>query len=488
MSLTPHQYRELLAAMPSTADADTSPIDPRTLFTPPGHRLSLDPDVTVVKGGRGVGKSVWFQALQKDELRELAAEEYRLPQLRRLVPHAGYGAALRPSDYPDADTIAALLANGAEPRDLWYAVVLNALEVREVQDLDKWSQRVDWVKGNPEDRAAALTRVDRHAESSGRTELIMFDALERTHNKRSEADRLATAILQVALELRLMTRHLRAKVFIRPDMLNNLSLSFADSSKLISNAAELTWYRSNLYGLFFHQLGNADSDHAAAFRAATGRWRNAQHRYVAPEALIGDEPKQNETFIAIAGPYMGQNHRKGHTYTWLPNHLADGTDQISPRSFLDALRRAGESSAARHAGYEHALHWEAIKKGVQSASETRVGELTEDISWVPVTITPLAGKQVPIPQADVISRWNEVGLSERLAEHQRTHAGEQGKDGSKQQVSTGPRNHQPESLIEELIALGVMKRRATGMLDVPDIYRINFDLGRKGGVPRIKSN
>ena len=81
MSLTPHQYRELLTAMPSTVDADTNPIDPRTLFTPPGHRLSLDPDVTVVKGGRGVGKSVWFKALQEDALRELATQEYRLPAL-----------------------------------------------------------------------------------------------------------------------------------------------------------------------------------------------------------------------------------------------------------------------------------------------------------------------------------------------------------------------------------------------------------------------
>lgn len=488
MSLTPHQYRELLAAMPSTVDADTSPIDPRTLFTPPGHRLSLDPDVTIVKGGRGVGKSVWFQALQDSELCELAAEEYRLPRLRRIVPHPGYGAALRPSRYPDADTIGAMLERGTAPRDIWYAVVLHALGVPEVSALPKWSARVEWVRDNPEDRAAALGRADAEAEHTGRIELIMFDALERTHRQRPEADRLAVAILQVALDLRLMTRHLRAKVFIRPDMLNNLSLSFADSSKLISNAAELSWDRTNLYGLFFHQLGNAESDYAAAFREATGRWRDSQHRYVAPEALIGDAAAQNEAFIAIAGQYMGQNHRKGHTYTWLPNHLADGTDQISPRSFLEAMRRAGVSSGAQHAGHDRALHWEAIKKGVLAASRTRVGELTEDIKWVPVTIKPLARKQVPIEQADVTARWQEVDLPKLLDEHQRAQAGEHGDHGAKQQVSAGPRNYHPDSLIDELITLGVMKRRSSGMLDVPDIYRLTFDLGRKGGVPRARSN
>ncbi|MFR9732084.1 hypothetical protein ACL03H_22905 [Saccharopolyspora sp. MS10] len=64
--------------------------------------------------------------------------------------------------------------------------------------------------------------------------------------------------------------------------------------------------------------------------------------------------------------------------------------------------------------------------------------MTEDISWVAATINPLARKQVPIARADVISRWSEVNLPERLAEHQRGHAEEQGRGSSKQQVSTGP--------------------------------------------------
>src|SRR5262249_5946505 len=91
--MTPQQYRELLiAALPNAEDADTIEPDPRTLFTPGSHRRALDPDVTIVRGGRGVGKTVWFKALQSGPLRELSAAEYQLDRLRRIEPLPGYGS------------------------------------------------------------------------------------------------------------------------------------------------------------------------------------------------------------------------------------------------------------------------------------------------------------------------------------------------------------------------------------------------------------
>lgn len=480
MTLTPREYRELLkASLPNASDADTLPINPHTLFTPAGHRASLEPDVTVVKGGRGVGKSVWFQALQDSELRQIAADEYRLPQLQKVEPHPGYGAKLS-GDYPSARVLDSLLANGADPVDIWHAVILNALGVPEVRELERWPDRTQWVHEDPERWEKSLARAEDRAKNDGTIHLIMFDALDRMHSRRDVADQLAIAVLRVALDLRIMTRNLRAKVFIRHDMLNNLSLSFADSSKLISNAAELTWSRANLYGLLFHSLGNSDSEHTERFRSVTGGWAATEMRYKLPEALLGDGDAQHRQFSQIAGPHMGPNHRKGHTYTWLPNHLADGIGQVSPRSFLDALSRATENSAAQHAGHEYALHWDPIKQGVQAASQTRVQELAEDIDWVPEVFESLKGKRVPIDQAEVMERWRETDLSRQLEARQ------QGDVNDK--VSMGPRDHSTEKLIKELIDLGVMTRRKSNMLDVPDIYRIKFDLGRKGGVPRVQSS
>jgi len=51
-----------------------------------------------------------------------------------------------------------------------------------------------------------------------------------------------------------------------------------------------------------------------------------------------DEAAQERVMARLAGKYMGANPRKGATYKWIPNHLADALRLVSPRSFLVALR------------------------------------------------------------------------------------------------------------------------------------------------------
>jgi hypothetical protein len=236
---------------------------------------------------------------------------------------------------------------------------------------------------------------------------------------------------------------------------------------------------ANLYGLFFQQLGNAESPLADNFRSATGGWRIAEgDRYSLPRGLRGDQEEQRKVFTQIAGPYMGANHRKGHTYTWLPNHLMDGIGQTSPRSFLQALRTANEETMNNFATHHDALYWDGIRRGVQVASVTRVSEVTEDLPWVRIAMNPLEGLQVPVDQEAIIRRWQDGNLTAKL----------NGADivTDESQVRTGPRDPGDyDELIKELIEIGIISRRSTGRLDLPDVYRIAFRLGRKGGVPRI---
>jgi hypothetical protein len=67
-----------------------------------------------------------------------------------------------------------------------------------------------------------------------------------------------------------------------------------------------------------------------------------------------------------------------------------------------------------------------------------------------------------------------------------------GKDRVRANLSAALATHadsddNPAKLIEELIAPGIMTRRANGKVDLPDVYRIAFNLGRKGGVPRVRT-
>ena len=479
-SLSAEEYRELIqAALPTSTDADTVDPEPRTLFTPDSHRLALDPDVTVVRGARGVGKTVWFKALQDGKLRALAANDYQLARLKSVETLAGYGTELRPDSYPGPASLGRMLEDRTAPYDIWMTVLLRALGTPGIQQPLSWPECVRWLRGHPEEQDEALATADQRAGEGKATRLILFDALDRLHTSREQANRLIEGILRLALELRTRTRNLRAKVFIRPDMFDSPRLHFADASKLTSNAADLTWSVPNLYGLFFHQLGNAESPHASTFRSATGIWQPAEaNRYLLPRNLMGDQDVQREVFTGIAGQWMGANHRRGHTYTWLPNHLMDGIGQTSPRSFLRALTSANEDTRGRFAGYQYALHWDGIKRGVQTASRTRVAEVAEDLPWVQTAMKPLAGQQVPIDQETIVNCWQEDDLATTLRDG--------GKETDESQVRTGPRNSDDyDEIIRELIEIGIISRRATGKLDLPDVYRIAFDLGRKGGVPRI---
>ncbi|MFF4411496.1 hypothetical protein ACFYY8_03145 [Streptosporangium sp. NPDC001559] len=481
--LPPQELRTLLgAALPSTYDADTIEPTVSTLFTPAGHRRALDVDTTVVRGGRGAGKTFWFRSLRDDRLRAVAASEYLIDRLARVRVDAGYGATIDSDRYPGPGELHHLVDRDVAAQDVWNTVLLAALGVPDLKSVLSWEERIRWVREHPMARDRVIADADRQARADGTLRMILFDALEHLHRDRRHADQLVAGILQLALEVRLRTQNIRFKVFIRPDMLDGALLSFPDASKLTSNAANLTWSPPNLYGLLFHHLGNVATTEAERFRASVPGWTEpTPGRHLPPPSLLGDEDQQAALFTAIAGPYMGANFRKGHTYTWLPNHLMDGAEQVSPRSFLNALAKAVEETEARYATHPYAIHHEGIRRGVQAASTTRVEEIREDLPWVQTAIAPLAGQQVPIDESLVIGLWSDHELTESL---QRQMTGTVGSEA----VRTGPRNpDRYPDLIGELIDLGVMRRRKDGRIDLPDVYRVAFSIGRKGGVPRVRT-
>lgn len=474
------EYRTLITrALGAALDADTDSPDLRRLFTPSSHRLALDPDVTVVRGARGTGKTYWAKALTDPELREVAARSYMMPRLRRVRVTTGFttgGGSDTP--YPSKRKIARLLREVAGPEVVeffWYAVVMTALGVPEIASIPDWADRIRWAEENEEAYEDALRKADREARDSGETRVLLFDALDHLHADRATADRLVSALFQVALELRLTTGTLRAKIFVRPDMYDSAPKRFPDASKLGANATDLEWSRENLYGLLFHRLGNHPSTEAEKFRAQYGKWEvQGEGRFIAPVDLIADEECQEQAFIALAGPYMGTDRRKGHTFTWVPNHLQDGKGRVSPRTWLLALRTAADLTATRYATQPYPLHYEALRESLHEASRVRVEELKEDIGWAAAAIELLEGGQVPMEPSHVRQYWAQGGLAEILRRMRED-----------DDENSGPRDaDDPFALIEELVELGVLTKRTSGALDLPDVYRLAFNIGRKGGVPR----
>ncbi|MET8663342.1 hypothetical protein ABZV87_03285 [Streptomyces tendae] len=492
--LAPGEYRDLLSrALEGTVDADTRPPTPHTLYMLDAHRTALYVDQTVVQGDRGVGKTFWARSLLDPELREAAAVEYRISRLRKLHVTPGFGMDIGSPHYPGPLVLPSLLSGEALPEEIWYAVLLGALEHPWPPETTGWAERVAWLRTHRDLAEAAIAEADARAAAEDMVHLLVFDGLEHVHTDWDTRNRMIAELLRTAMRMRFGTRNIRLKVFLRPDMFEAAKQLFPDASKLSGNAARLEWSHTDLYGLLFHHLGNEDDPAAEQFRRFTGGWipseTGAFTRYVPPSALRNDKKEQQRLFERIADPFMGTNVRQGRPYTWLPNHLMDSNGRISPRSFLKAVAEAAETTQRTLPSHTRALHHDAIRSGVRAASTVRVDQIVEDTPWVEVAIEPLRGCQVPIVRREITDRWTDRDLPSLLRKKSARYAQADRPD----LVRTGPRH--PDDLprlVKELIDLGVLRHRPKkptevlddySHLDLPDIYRLAFGLGRLGGIP-----
>ena len=245
-----------------------------------------------------------------------------------------------------------------------------------------------------------------------------------------------------------------------------LLFQFPDGSKLTNQRVDLTWSPGDLYTLLFSELARAQPSRVAyaALRAAVGG-AGADDGDGAHRALVN----------AIAGEFMGATAKRGRVYTWMPLHLADARGETSPRTFLTAWREAAHAAAPTA---KRALDHRGIHEGVRKASEDRLKELEEDYGWISLALRPLRDQQVPMERATLRKLW----ASKRTAIEILSTAGDQPApvrlDNAQQQ---GARLE--DALIEDLRAIGIVEVRPNDKINIPDIFRLEAGIKRKGGVP-----
>lgn len=460
----------IIEALP--IDTEAIP-EPEHLYVPPAHIKALRPECHVVVGTRGVGKSVWTAALGDANLRKALGTS--IPKLERTEVRIGFSQAPRINDYPDAASFGQLLDQGIAAYDVWRAIVL-----RWIADLmsielprETWLDTVEWVRDQPEQLARRMQLADQHVGENGRHGLIVFDALDRVSQSWQAMDTIVRDLLRMALWLKSFS-HLSAKIFLREDQFERPVTNFPDASKLLATRAELSWAPHDLHGLLWQHLINAPDEHGERLRKIYWTVLHASPiesdgRWIPANDAKRDTPTQRALFEVLAGAWMGRDRRRGVPYVWSVSHLADGNGRTSPRSFLAAIRQAAEDSLERYPDYRHALHYESIKRGVQKASEIRVNEMAEDYPWVRTFMSPLNGLTVPCEYEAIRLRWqNEYSEGPQAISSDRLppqHI-ERGWDGIK----------------DDLIRLGILDIRKDGRIDMPDLYRVGFGLGRRGGV------
>lgn len=337
---------------------------------------------------------------------------------------------------------------------------------------------------------------DARLNEEGRHFVVLYDALDRAADEWRSMYRIIRGLLQTALDMRSF-RRIRMKIFLRTDQLDKAEVGdFPDASKVLSSAVELDWPRHELYGLLWHHLGNAASvsEEVREMLSSVVEPSRPHHTFHVPprgrqavdghdfwqvlRSLVSDESIQRKTFHAITGEWMGKDRRRGFPYTWIPNHLGDTEGKVSPRSFIAALKSAAENTMEQHPNHGNALHYDSIKRGVQRASEIRVAELKEDYPWVDQLLKSLHGMVTPCDFADIAERWAEQDALERL----------RGAIELMEDVKLLPSRIEegPDGVRLDLESLHVFLRMHDGRVNIPDVFRIGYGLGRRGGVRPVR--
>jgi hypothetical protein len=456
---------------PKSSATASQPLSLEELYTPPTHGLALDINRPLVVGNRGVGKSVWSGVLADEQTRSAIDQLYPKLGLSKMRVQLGFHEAAGKVEgvAPSTAVLKRLLEQQRQPEEIWNSVLLRAVAPFLKYSLPRsLEQTIDWAAANVEEHETVLRKADKFLHDRGETFLLVFDALDRLGSSWSEIRPLTEGVLRLSLA---MTgyRALRAKVFMRTDQSKDETVfKFPDASKLRAGRVELAWHSTELYGLLFKNL-HKNPLSASSFKSLL----KAAHisRYD-PSGFTGKED-QRAVFSLIAGEYMGSDHRRGRTYTWLIDHLADAFGETTPRSFLITLQRAANSHNKPHAT---AIDHHGIREGVQDASRVRVDQLEEDFPWIRTVLDDLSGLEVPCTPDVFKRRWRDEDTAAQVREVTRN-AGLAGPI----ELERSTRDTEG-ALLEALKNIGVVEERAELRINMPDIFRVAAKIKRRGGV------
>lgn len=487
------QVRKAVERIPTDGITD----DWAAVYIPSSHLQALDPQRMVVVGMRGSGKSFWTGILTNHELRKsLSAQEigFDLKDALSCITQS-YRIALdrgMDTNFPRSSQLESLLAlPKVRPEIIWLAAIWRlfppdpALGVPIFED-GLWSNFIEWAGKNPEQLWRGFELLEKKLISNQDFSLVVIDAIDCVSHDFSLVSAMGSGLLRVLLDLR-FAKGLRVKAFFREDVLARVSPSVVDSSKLINNKVVLQWSQAELYGLAFHRIAQRSTLFRDQFKQITNwAWKSDKTgRQVCD--MASSHHVQQLFWRALVGDYMGSAPTKGHSYPYLFNHLSDGLGRVAPRTFLVALKDALEIAVRQYSEEDFVIHPDAIKNSVHTASSARAKELEEEYAWIAPALQCIQPRKetVPIDRSTLEAIWldnNEAVLKD--IEAMRDTA-----------LIPWPSNASTTSKIESLRStleqIGIIKSRMKGnceRIEIPDIYRLAYKIGRKGGISTRKKS
>ncbi|MBT9556227.1 MAG: hypothetical protein IV100_09370 [Myxococcales bacterium] len=449
---------------------------PEEMYTPEVHASALAVETAIVAGGRGTGKSFWSGVLLDESCRRVAAVAYPQLRLDRIRARAAF-TGLKGQLGVDRDKLDAAVPQDAsldQARAFWWATVLRALAGDRGEPERAPAAFIGAV--SPEAIDAALDEADARHAAAGTRLVIVFDAVDTVASTWPRRRLLTQALLEVIWAFRTW-RHVRPKLFIRRDQLDDDAIRYVELPKLRAGAVDLKWRGVDLYGMLFtrlyaspvaeqvhRQLGDSTPLPTVVSALRSSQW-----------PLRRSEAVQRSAMSRLAGDFMADGphgRKKGTTWDWPLRHLSDARDEITPRAFLTLVIAAARSEGRP----DLVLPPRGMRlDGMRAASRERVNQLYEEIPWIKTALAPLSGLELPVDAELVYWCWKAsttIGVIENDA---------------KARGFLAPWSDVPSeaALTEALIQLGVMMRRSDGRLDMPDLFRVASRLLKKGATAPV---
>jgi hypothetical protein len=484
---THERQKELLHALSQMgssgrAEGEDQSRFPRTYFPVPEHLRAFDPDVVLVVGPRGAGKTELFRA--GIELSLLPAIGRRLPRLR-LPPLKGtrfVKAYPLGRDFPDDIGLKQFAAQSKPGGDsfieLWFAYLVRTLGDAVGRDgLDRLLQPpggdaaavLEGFRACGQAPLLALDRLDEQLERDGGYLFIGYDELDTLgHGDWRTINAAVQGLVGFWSPRSRRWRRIRAKVFLRTDLYERAGVSAgADFAKLAANRGDITWSDANLYAMLVKRVANVSADLLDYCSSKVG---------FEDDEILGHIPRVKTAAEArplverMIGPYMGANAGKGLTFKWLLDHIRDGRGHALPRALVRLVERAAEVQRASGElpRSPRLVEPRALRRALDRVSEEHVEQSRSEWPWLEGLKERLkAEREVP---------WERRQVERLLAK------GWEASWGPTEDIS--PPAGSARDLVDYLVEVGIFRDRSDGRIDVPDLFLAGLGLKRKGGVAR----
>ncbi len=452
---------------------------PLGFYPVPEHLRLLDPDVVLVVGPRGAGKTEIARVLTEMSLYDAVARQapkVRLPtgSSRWLGAHPGGRDGFEAIGL--RQVMVARGDNTDVQREIWFAYLLRTLTpVLDDSDraalssvLSPAGAEIDSVLKAFHDLGTTpvvvLDRLDQRLETDDRYVFVTYDELDTLGDgdwKLIESGVRGLVAFWAAYARR--WRRIRAKLFLRTDLYErHARAGGADLAKLAAGRVDLVWNERDLCGVLLKRLANLDPGLGKYTRAVKGiDWTK--------DATLGAIPKlrtwrdARPVIERMVGEHMGANKQKGLVFRWVVDHVRDGLGRVSPRPFVRLFEEAArqELDQMKPLPGQRLITPASLRRALDRVSEDHVFQSRQEWPWLDAVKDRFKTHLVPWErEKDLLALLEGVG-----AEPAGKFPPFDGRD-----------------LVEYLIVLGILRRRPDDRIDAPDLYCAGLGLRRKGGV------